>query len=146
MNPADLQALGQLARQLLDHPAADPRLLADAIERLILLQTLQTLANPDTSAPDRAAALHTFHQWRQADLARQRLALENAKLQLARDRFTAESQQAQAAAENASAPADPLAFADDPAAQQAIVAKLDEIIGLKPPSPPPPPPPPPAPP
>jgi hypothetical protein len=118
-----------LAQQLLADPRLDPHTLANALERLILAQSLQTLANPSASPQDRAAAHRAFHQWRQADLTRQRLELERQKIELSRQRLEAQKP-----------PDDPSPEPyDEEETAKFLVDQLDQILGLKPRSPKPPP-------
>jgi len=150
--PLDLSNIPQLLQQLLSDPNLDPHTLAQAIERLLLAQTLQTLADPTTPPPQRAAALQTYHQWRTTDLQRQRLQIARERLEISRQRLELQRQRLATQQPPPTDTPDPQVPTDPEELDRIILDQLDQILGLKPrtpkpispnPAPPPPPAPPP---
>jgi hypothetical protein len=109
-----------LAAQINSLATADPDTLATAIERYLLLDILEILAQPETPPETRALAMGAYFKWRKADLTRQRLALAAAKFAAAQP------------PPEPPAPAPPPPHEVTPEEEQLIVDKFHEIFGLKP--------------
>jgi hypothetical protein len=94
--------------------------LAADIERLILQDIHATLTDPRAPLQARTAAAKTYLQWLHADLSRQRLALEKAKFEADQAKKTETRKPFQV---------------HEPTQEEidAILDKLDDIMGIRPP-------------